>query len=463
MMAWARQELAGARLPDRRYADSLVGVAEGLAENGEESYSRAVGHAGRQAARRAFGHPEVTPDALLEGHFQQTGARCSEHRMVLVVQDTTDINYSGHKATAGLGPISERRESRGLMAHSALALTVEGLPLGVVHLDIWARDPAEHGKKHLRRQRSTEEKESSKWGRGLQSAQRVVPAGVGALVIQDREADVFAFIAQKRRKNVDLLVRASYPRRVELPDWVETTEGTPRDLFSVTAGAPVLGQIEVTIPRRAGQRERNTTLTVRAGALTVLPPANRRRSDGDAPQQLYVVQAREEHPSPDGEDPICWVLICTRPVRSLQEGLDLVRYYALRWTIERFHYVLKSGCRVERLQIDNVDRLCNALAVYYLVAWRLLHLTYLARIKPDAPAAEALAPDEITVLAAATNRAVTTIAEAVTAIAILGGQEHYRNAPPPGPKRLWLGIRRLEAMTEGWTLAARAITGCEPR
>ena len=452
----------GAKLPDRRFNTSLAILAARLAESSEASYSNAVGHDGRQAARRLFGHPDVTPDAILAGHYERTAARCNGHKMVLVAQDTTDLDYSGHTATPGLGPIDERREGRGLMAHSALVMTTDGLPLGLAHLDLWARDPADHGKKHRRKQRSVAEKESSKWGRALEAVEQVVPPDVEALVIQDREADVFAFIAQERRENTHLLIRACQPRCVDLPDWIQIPEGTPRKLLSVAAAAPMLGRVEVTIPRQTGQPARTATLTVRATPLTILPPASSRRSDGYLPQSFYVVQAREEDP-PQGHKPICWVLICTRPVADLAQCLDLVRYYALRWMIERLHFVIKSGCRVERLQIDNVHRLRNAIALTYLVAWRLLHLTHLARTEPEAPAALALEADEITVLAAATERPVDTIADAVEALGILGGQERYRNAPPPGPKVLWLGIRRLQDLTEGWHLALRdAIGKCEP-
>lgn len=462
MTPWAHAELAGAQLPDRRFVDSLAEIAQRLAENGEESFSRAVGHAGRQAARRAFGHAEVTPDAILQGHYEQTSARCCGHETVLVVQDSSSLNYGGHHATPGLGPIDERRESLGLMMHSALAVSVEGLPLGLLHLNLWARDPAEHGKKHQRKQRSVDQKESRKWSEGLQAVQRRIPSGVEIICVQDREADAFEFIAQKRRANVHLLIRACQPRCVELPEWVEDTAGTKPKLFDVAAAAPVLGELQVTVPRRPGRAERQATLAVRVSPLTVLPPMHSRRSDGYLPQDLHVIQAKEES-APEGETAICWVLITTAPVSTVDAAVLMVRYYSLRWTIETFHYVLKSGCRVERLQIDHVDRLSNAIALYCIVAWRLLALTHLARTQPEAPATVALSSEEITVLTAATQRPVSTISEAVTAIAILGGLEYYRNAPPPGPKRLWLGIRRLEDLTQGWMLAVQArSTTCEP-
>ena len=137
----------------------------------------------------------------------------------------------------------------------------------------------------------------------------------------------------------------------------------------------------------------------------------------------------------------------------------MVGYYAKRWVIERLHFTLKSGLRAERLQIDDAGSLKHALAIYYVVAWRLLHLTYLAREQPDAPASEAFEAEELAVLAGATQREVTTLVEAVLAVAELGGWQRYRTAPPPGVKSLWVGWITLRGMVQGYRLALRS---CQP-
>jgi hypothetical protein len=143
----------------------------------------------------------------------------------------------------------------------------------------------------------------------------------------------------------------------------------------------------------------------------------------------------------------------------------VVRYYSKRCGIERLHYVLKSGWRVERLQIGDAERLKKALAVFYVVAWRLLYLTHLAREAPETPAIRVLRGNEVEVLGAYSSMKIETEAEAVLAIGKLGGYEEYRNAKPPGPKALWVGMRHLEAMVEGWILAKASIqaTKCESR
>jgi hypothetical protein len=317
-------------------------------------------------------------------------------------------------------------------------------------LQLWARDENTPGPNYADRKKLTTEKESGKWQRGLASVMKYVPASTPVLLIQDREADVFSFFAAKRRKNVDLLVRARFDRAGVL---TPESDREKKHLMEAAAAAPVVGTMTVCIPRAPGSPKRDAVLTVRSTCATV-PCPKWRTIEKFPDQSLWLVDAREEDP-PEGEKGVHWVLITTQEVGTPTIACDMVRCYALRWTIERLHYVLKSGCRVEHLQIDDVERLKNALALYYLVAWRLMFLTYLGRTNPDLPAQTALTSEEVAVLSAATNRPVTTMREAIVAIAILGGYEHYRNAPPPGPKRLWIGLRRLEDMTIGWILAHR--------
>lgn len=461
MEAWARRELVGARLPDKRYLTSICGIAERLAQSGATSYSEAVGHAGRQAARRLFDEEETSVDGLLQGHYQQTGVRCAEHRLVLAVQDTTALDYTQHKSKQGLGPIDSTGRTRGLLVHSVLAVSPEGQPLGLLDVNIWARDPQTPKTAcERRRTRKTADKESAKWLRGLQRAQAHVPAHVPLLVVQDREGDVFAFMAAKRHANTHLLVRAAHPRNVRVPHPEGEEAG---HLMEMAACAPVVAHTTVQVARQANRPEREATLTLRSTLATILPPRHQSESgEKHAPQELYLIDAREECP-PEGQTPLHWVLVSSLPVMTADDAVQMLHYYTVRWTIERLHYVLKSGCVAERLQIDDHHRLLNALAIYYLVAWRILAITYEARTSPEASSSTILRDEEAQALAAATNRPVGTVAQAVLAIAILGGHEHYKNAPHPGPKRLWAGLRRLEGIVLGWTLATRAGPHYEPR
>jgi hypothetical protein len=408
-------------------------MAGALAERHGLSFSAACGHALRQAAHRIFAHPSVSVPDLLQGHYEQTQQRSTTWLppggLLLVAQDTTDFNYNGHQATTGLGPIGGRAPGRGLLVPTALALTPEGLPLGLLFAQFWVRDPATHGKKgRSRLTRATQEKESRKWLDGLAGIEAALPPEQPVLVVADRDADFYDYLAAPRRPSTHLLVRAHQPRRVQVLHAGQPVAGAPvTDLLSAVARQPEAGRLTLTVGRRPGQPAREATLSLRWVSVQILVPQDyRRRADAPgAPLLVWVVEAREEDPPP-GVEPIQWVLITTLPVD------DAVR-----------------------LQFDDATSLQHALAVCFVVAWRLLWLTHLARSDPEGGLADLFTEEEVTVLSAAAGAALTTRREAIRAIARLGGFPGNPAAGEPGVKSLWLGLARLEAMVEGWRLAQR--------
>jgi hypothetical protein len=497
---WAFREICGAVLPHARYYSSLVRIAEGLASSCGSSFSAGCGHGGRQSARRLFRRRETTVEGILSGHYQQTAARCSEHALVLCAQDTTYLDFSSHTSTSGLGPLGSRDRpyARGLVAHSVLAVTPDGLPLGLLHVRLWAREERplpetnQQTKRQANRKRPTSEKESVKWLEGLRAISQALPVDQDALLIQDREGDMFDLLAAPRRARLHLLIRACQPHNVELLDpelldpelldpgdeqgqancsmttmpTSKSTMMTAMKLMDAIEGAPVAGEMSVRVPRKPagrgkqGQAEREVRLSVQYRTMRVMPPRHglrhglrHGRHDGARkPQTITVVRATEIDP-PSGDEPICWVLLTTMMVQEAAAARQMVEYYARRWTIERLHYTLKSGCRAERLQIDDGHALQNALALYYLVAWHVMWLTHLARTQPDKPAQEVLQPEELQVLRAAAPKPVVTVRDALREIARLAGYEPYANGPPPGEKRIWQGLLYLQALTQGWSLA----------
>jgi len=450
--SWARTEMAEVEVWDQRCRGSLERMCEQVLARPEESFSAACGPGLRQAGSRIFGAEQMSVEKMLAGHVAQTAQRCQAQTEVLVAQDTTEVNYSTHKGTTGLGPINANPHSRGLLMHSALALTTAGVPLGLLSQETWARDPATFGTAAQRRTRPVAEKESQKWLTGLDKVAEALPSGPRVILVQDREADVFAFLAAPRPAHIELIVRVCQPRGVEVEAGVE---GEPHNVLEAARQAPVLGQLQVQVPRKPGQPEREAVLELAARAVRVKAPQRRTPDVPADSQALWVVRATELDP-PAGCAPIEWILLTTLAVDSFAAASRCVHYYALRWRVERFHYALKQGCTVERLQFDTAHALKNALALYSIVAWRLLWLTYTAREHPQAPATELLPPLELQVLAEATQAPVPTARDAVRAIAQLGGFPMNPSAKEPGVKVLWRGLRRLEAMVEGWALALQA-------
>jgi hypothetical protein len=314
---------------------------------------------------------------------------------------------------------------------------------------IWARDPDQAGQQVHRNHRPIAEKESKKWIDVLKDAEAAFDEDQPLLLIQDREADIFAFMAAPRRPTTHLLIRAFQPRRVEVNPGDRATK-----LFDALHSAPVLGDFTITVPRKPTQKERQATLSIRMRPLMALPPSNQLPGEFDEPQPIWAIQATEVN-APKGTEAVSWTLITTMPTHTFEECRQMVEYYTRRWLCERFHYVLKSGCEVEKLQVDDAHTLSNVLAVYCVVAWRLLYITHIARAEPETAAETVITSTEKLILSQIAKKPINTANEAVLAIGQLGGYTAYKRAAPPGVKVLWIGLRQLEALTTGWKLAVK--------
>jgi hypothetical protein len=453
---WADSEMQGAALWDARCKRSMARICERRYERPQISFSRACGDAGRQAAHRIFTSVRTTVEGLLAGHFQQTRLRCEAERAmragepILVVQDTTSIKYTSHRACEGLGPIHTSEAGRGLLAHAAIALPRTGPPLGLVHLSIWARDKEQHGKTRdcvARTKDPIEIKESQKWIDGIWAAEATLPS-CPMLIIGDREADIFELFAAPRNEQTHLLVRSRHPRRILI-------DGERRALRlpdALDAASP-LAAMTVAVKRAPGRPARTATLELRVCKITLRPPQTLPPPiDGVAHNQtLYAIDAREIDTTVP--EPIHWVLLTTLPVHTQAQAQQMVSDYTRRWVIEDLHLVLKSGLSAEHLQFDDVHTLKNALATLYLVAWRVLCTRDTARAFPDAPADQLVSAEEQAVLEAAEGRALPTTRDVTRAIAHLAGFPRYPSAGEPGVRSLWEGLRCLDSILAGWRLA----------
>ena len=364
--AWITQELAAVDLGDRRLERRLVQIVERLASQPEASIPKACGSAAAtKAAYRFFANRRVSPSAIVQGHRMATLQRMSDHSLILVLQDTTSLDYTHHPKTQGLGPL-ETKGRHGLLVHTSLACSEDGVPLGLLDQQVWRRDPQTVGQRHQRKERPTEAKESAKWLCGVRASLEGVPASVCVVTVGDREADIFDFFREAFLRDTQVLVRAAWNRRVAQPTGC---------LWEEAARTPVQGEEIIEVGRAKDRLPRQARATIRFTAVQVCPPRHRRKEAGLQPLPLYAIEVREETPPPK-EKGIHWLLLTNRPVTDLEEARRLVRWYGLRWLVERYHFVLKSGCRIEERQLETGERLERCLAVYAVVAWRLLWATY---------------------------------------------------------------------------------------
>jgi hypothetical protein len=442
--AWAVTEFAEAELGDARRTQRLVELATVLAQRpGAPLPETCGGRAMLKAAYRFFANDAIDPQAILASHVVATVDRLAAVPRVLAVQDTTELDWTAHPATTGLGPLAHPAH-QGLLVHTTLALTPERVPLGLLAQQVWARDPKAVGKRATRKQRPLAQKESQKW---LHSVEAVSEAHAHCpqphmVCIGDREADVYDLFLQERPAGVDLLVRAAWNRRVEAPE---------RYLWAKVAAQPVEATLTVQVARRGAQPAREATVRVRWCVVGLRPPAHR-RAERLPTVAVWAVLAREE-PPPAGVKPLEWLLLTTCAVQSTADAIERVAWYGCRWGIEVLHKVLKSGCRLEARQLGAAEPLQRCLAVYSVIAWRILYATLLSRTMPEASCTVLLAPEEWQALYCAIHRVPTPPAtppplrQVVRWIAQLGGFLGRRGDGDPGVTVLWRGFQQLTALT----------------
>jgi hypothetical protein len=441
---WAVTEFAEAELGDLRRTQRVVALATVLAQRPGASLPEACGdRATLKAAYRFFDNMAIDPQNLLDSHGDATLSRLAPVPLVLAVQDTTELDWTTHPATTGLGPLGHPAH-RGLHVHTTLAFTPERVPLGLLAQQVWARDPNDVGKRATRKQRPIAEKESQKW---LTSVEAVLAARVACpqthfVSVGDREADVYDLLALARPTGVDLLIRAAWHRCVTQPEHY---------VWATVAARPVEATSTVQVPRRGTQPPRTATLAVRWCPLTLCPPQHRKR-EGLPVVSLWAVQALEEAP-PAGTDPMEWLLLTTCAVHTPTEALTRVDWYACRWGVEVWHRILKNGCRIAARQLETAERLQRCLPLYSVIAWRIFYATMLSRTVPDMPCTALLELEEWQALYCAIHRTPTPpetpppLRQAVHWIAQLGGFLARRGDGEPGATVLWKGFQHLADLT----------------
>lgn len=445
--AWAAQELAGATFGDARLDKRLVRIVADKAAKPTASIPQASGDwAATKATYRFLAADQITPAAIRAAATDATLRRVAAHATVVVLQDTTELNYTSHPHTTGLGTL-DNVHARGLKVHSALAATLDGVPLGVLHQAVWSR-PAPTKGRPSRRTRPQAQRESQRWLTTLAAVQAQVPAPTHLIVVADREADIYPLFIEARDSRTDLVIRATYNRGIV---------GGKR-LEDVTAELVWQGMDTVAIPGNGTRVARTATVRMGWAEVQVLPPTDY-PAPASAPRPTLRLVVVEEDAPPPGVKPLRWLLWTTLAVESWADARQVVAIYRVRWLIERYHLVLKSGCGVEKLQLETAAGLERALAVCSIVAWRLLWLTYQARQTPDAPCTTVFATHEWQALVCTIERTATppvrppTVREAVRMVARLGGFLARTGDGEPGVQTLWRGLTRLDDIAATWLLA----------
>lgn len=438
---WVEDELREVALGDKRLDWRLRDSAAKLAARPTLSINQACDDwADTKATYRLFANEKTTHAKILGPHLERTQERMGQYGRCLAIQDTTFLDYSHHPSKQGMGPIGTTQQAlSGLVMHSTLVTNLEGLPLGVLSEQIWSRDetPKQHTPEE-RRQRPIEEKESHKWLVGLRESVKQKPDQTQLITVGDSEADIFELFNCARQLKTDLLIRAAQDRSVCAPEVGR--------LWATLEAQPIAGHLAVHVPKREQHCARETTVRVQSMSLSLQAPQHLRATLG--PVALYGILVQEVNPPTDGE-PLGWLLLTTVPVTCFDDAVERIGWYCHRWQIEILHKILKSGCRIEAVQLAADDRLKPLIALYSIIAWRLFWVTFLARSQPDAPATTILAPHELQALYHFHHRrplppdAGPTVQQASRWIAQLGGFLNRKGDGDPGVTVMWRGWQRL--------------------
>jgi len=458
--AWAAEQLAQVKAADPRARARLQRVLAGQHRSPGASIPEALGSwAQTKAAYRLAQSGVFTDQDLLLSHREATRRRIQHRpcRGVLVIQDTTSLNFSGRPGTEGLGPIgSNADKTMGLFAHSQLCVdAANGAAVGLLGARIWARDARVFGKAPagVRNRQPLSQKESHRWLEGYelanQLAQELGPEVV-VTSVADREGDLYEVFlraqqAQAEGPAAQVLIRAQHNRAL--------SEGETRSHEQLRA-QPVQTTLTVSIPGQRGRAPRAATLEVRFAQVQLAVPANQQKYQGHSePLTLSLIIASESQ-APAGEQPIEWLLWSSQAVLTTQDALEHLRHYTLRWQIEVLHRILKTGCKAEKRQLETAGRLKLFLAIDLMIAVYLLGLTHAARVNPEAPATDWFNPEELTALQVFVKKtAPTSIPSLHTALrwlGQLGGHLGRKGDGPPGPHVLWRGLIRLRDLSSAW-------------
>lgn len=462
--SWAQHEFGGAPLGDRRLSERLV---ESASRQGEQPMRAFTGVAkGDWAAVKGYyrliDQPEdsaVTPQNILRPHRERTRRRMQGQSTVLCIQDGTDVSFAQHAQCSGLGVIGSNQTSaktRGLHLHSTFAVSTTGLPLGVLKARFEAPQPQPKGA--TKRSKPLEQRKTFRWIEGLRDCVALAEQmpHTRLVSVMDREADLFElFDEQRQTGRVELLVRAQHNRRL----------AENERLFEALREAPEQGRMHIALSRQSARplaaqhkvkpkrAERLAEVVVHYRPIELAP--TERDQQGREPLGLWALHVLEPAP-PENTKPLEWLLLSTLPIASMPDAEQLLRWYALRWRIEDWHRVLKTGCRIEQLGHDRAERLQRAIAIRLVIAWRVMLMTRLGREVPQLPAELLFSELELTVLGAfAKTRRVqppANLGEAVRLVARLGGYLDRNNDPPPGHQLMWYGYATLQGMCAGYAL-----------
>ena len=447
-LAWAEQQFGPVSLGDRRRTRRLVHSAAQIARYPEKSFPQLFDWNELRGFYSVCHRWEATLPTVQHNHWQLTRAAMRQQPGVLILHDTSQLDFTSHPALQGTGPIGEGH-ARGFLQHNSLAVVPQPRQvLGLAYQQCRVRQAAPAGETSARRK--LRERESDLWLEGI-SASGPAPQDCCWVDVGDAAADIYEAMVAARAVNHHFLFRVSQNRSVLLDP---EPRGPETALLSYARSLPSQGQAEVAIPSRGGRRARTAVVQMAAAAVWVPAPTEVRQRWQQPILPAWVIRVWEAKPPADVAEPLEWVLVCSLPTVTLADLNERRSWYSCRWLVEVFHDIEKNGCSEEDRRFETAEAMQACLAVLSVVAVRIFQLRCALETQPEAPAEQVATVSEITAVQRflGSKKKPLTVRAFVRGVARLGGFLGRTADGKPGVRSLWRGYQRLQDMVFGFQL-----------
>ncbi len=466
------EEMQQVDLGDRRLTARVQQVIEAMSKAPDQSYPDIFSDDSElEGFYRLIRNSALSVDQVLAPHREQTAERSRLVGQVLAIHDTSEMAWPlrDGRLRENLCKLSNKRQ--GFHVHTTMVVSADGLraPLGVVGLRPYAHEDGltDDAYAFWDREYGLYDCESDRWLESVKAADEALQGVESVVHVMDREGDFYGLLAPIQQRQDRFVIRAAQNRVIAQGTSQEQTK-----LFEALRDRPVLATRTVELSARSdanrppaerkrfpARRQRSAKLEFRAVSVQLMRPKGRPEL-GHLPDSMSVnVVEAVEVDTPDGQQPVHWVLLTSEPIDTVQQVLWVVDIYRSRWMIEEFFKAIGTGCGYNKRQLDSAQHLLIALALTLPVAWKLLVLRHLHRQCPEAPALAVISETQLTLLKDAVLKwswsAEPTVGEVTGAIAKLGG--HLKSNGRPGWLVLGRGYQELRQMQAGWEAAMRQV------
>lgn len=451
---WAERNFADCKLGDRRRARRLVESAAKIAAHPEKSFTQVFDWNDLRGFYRLCDQSQATLAAVQEPHWQQTRQAMGQHPLVLILHDTTELDFSSHWKLTGTGQIGNEK-GKGFLQHNSLAILPKPRQvLGLAYQQLKTRQPAPIGETAYQRKKRT--RESELWQEGFR-APGPPPQGCVWVDVCDRGSDDYEAMREARRVGHAFLFRAAQNRTV----FVSSAHDQEAYLLDYARTLSSVGSDQVDIPGRRDRPARTATVHLAAAPVWVPPPVGTVDRKSQPIIAAWVIRIWEPDPPKGIDEPLEWILLCSLPSQTLEELKERRDWYCCRWLVEVYHDIEKNGCSEEDRRFETAERMETCLAILAVVAVRVFQLRSALEHQPEAPAEQVGTKEEIQLVRKVIKHKAKrlTVRDFVRGVAKLGGFLGRKGDGEPGVRALWRGYQRLQDMLEGFHLLASSGSG----